>query len=415
MMQPYFTNDAIVLGLLLSVLSFVFFTSTSKNKWIQKFYTIFPPLLLCYFLPAILHWPLNLISGENSVLYKVSSQYLLPASLILLCLSIDLKGVWNLGPKALIMFLTGSLGVIIGGPIALLTVKFLFPNLIQTNPEDLWKGLSTIAGSWIGGGANQTAMKEIFSVNENLFAVMIVVDVVVANVWMGLLLYGASITGKIDKWLKADTSAIVDLQNKMSAFQKDVEKIPDTKSLLYLLTIAFAGVALSHWGADIITPWLGKYNDVLIAWRLTALNSSFFWIAFLATTIGLIFSFTRLRNFEGIGASRLGSVFLYVLVATIGMQMNLQEVFQNLGLFAVGFIWMCIHCILLVLVARWIKAPFFFLAVGSQANIGGAASAPIVAAAFSPALAPVGVLLAVLGYALGTYGAILCAFLMQLI
>jgi uncharacterized membrane protein len=415
MMQPYFTNDAIVLGLLLSVLSFVFFTSTSKNKWIQKFYTIFPPLLLCYFLPAILHWPLNLISGENSVLYKVSSQYLLPASLILLCLSIDLKGVWNLGPKALIMFLTGSLGVIIGGPIALLTVKFLFPNLIQTNPEDLWKGLSTIAGSWIGGGANQTAMKEIFSVNENLFAVMIVVDVVVANVWMGLLLYGASITDKIDKWLKADTSAIVDLKNKMSAFQKDVERIPDTKSLLYLLTIAFAGVALSHWGADLITPWLGKYKDILITWRLTALNSSFFWIAFLATTIGLIFSFTRLRNFEGIGASRLGSVFLYVLVATIGMQMNLQEVFQNLGLFAVGFIWMSIHCILLILVARWIKAPFFFLAVGSQANIGGAASAPIVAAAFSPALAPVGVLLAVLGYALGTYGALLCAFLMQLI
>jgi len=415
MMQPYFTNDAIVLGLLLSVLSFVFFTSTSKNKWIQKFYTIFPPLLLCYFLPALLHWPLNIISVENSVLYKVSSKYLLPASLILLCLSIDLKGVWNLGPKALIMFLTGSLGVIIGGPIALLTVKFLFPNLIQTNPEDLWKGLSTIAGSWIGGGANQTAMKEIFSVNENLFAVMIVVDVVVANVWMGLLLYGASITDKIDKWLKADTSAIVDLQNKMSAFQKDVEKIPDTKSLLYLLTIAFGGVALSHWGADIITPWLAKYNDVLIAWRLTALNSSFFWIAFLATTIGLFISFTRLRNFEGIGASRLGSVFLYVLVATIGMQMNLQEVFQNLGLFAVGFIWMCIHCILLILVARWIKAPFFFLAVGSQANIGGAASAPIVAAAFSPALAPVGVLLAVLGYALGTYGGLLCAFLMQLI
>jgi len=415
MMQPYFTNDAIVLGLLLSVLSFVFFTSSSKNKWIQKFYTIFPPLLLCYFLPALLHWPLNLISGENSVLYKVSSQYLLPASLILLCLSIDLKGVWNLGPKALIMFLTGSLGVIIGGPIALLTVKFLFPDLIQTNPEDLWKGLSTIAGSWIGGGANQTAMKEIFSVNENLFAVMIVVDVVVANVWMGLLLYGASITDKIDKWLKADTSAIVDLQNKMSAFQKGVEKIPDTKALLYLLTIAFAGVALSHWGADIITPWQGKYNDVLIAWRLTALNSSFFWIAFLATTIGLFISFTRLRNFEGIGASRLGSVFLYVLVATIGMQMNLQEVFQNLGLFAVGFIWMCIHCILLVLVARWIKAPFFFLAVGSQANIGGAASAPIVAAAFSPSLAPVGVLLAVLGYALGTYGALVCAFLMQLI
>lgn len=415
MMQPYFTNDAIVLGLLLSVLSFVFVTSGIKNKWIQKFYTFFPPLLLCYFLPALLHWPLNLISGEISVLYKVSSQYLLPASLILLCLSVDLKGVWNLGPKALIMFLTGSLGVVIGGPIALLTVKYFFPDLIQTNPEELWKGLSTIAGSWIGGGANQTAMKEIFSVEENLFAVMIVVDVVVANVWMGLLLYGASITDKLDIWLKADTSAIVELQHKMSAFQKEVERIPDTKSWLYLLTLAFVGVAFSHLGADLITPWLSKYADILAKWRLTAINSSFFWIALLATTIGLILSFTRFRNFEGIGASRLGSVFLYILVATIGMQMNLKEVFQNLGLFLVGLVWMCVHCILLIIIAKWIKAPFFFMAVGSQANIGGAASAPIVAAAFNPALAPVGVLLAVLGYALGTYGAIICAYLMQLI
>lgn len=258
-------------------------------------------------------------------------------------------------------------------------------------------------------------MKEIFSVEENLFAVMIVVDVVVANVWMGLLLYGASITDKLDKWLKADTSAIIELQNKMSAFQKDVERIPDTKSWLYLLTLAFVGVALSHLGADLITPWLTKYTDILTAWRLTALNSSFFWIALLSTTIGLVLSFTRLRNFEGMGASRLGSVFLYILVATIGMQMNLKEVFQNMGLFLVGFVWMCVHGLLLVLVARWIKAPFFFMAVGSQANIGGATSAPIVAAAFNPALAPVGVLLAVLGYALGTYGAIICAYLMQLI
>jgi uncharacterized membrane protein len=415
MIQPYFTNDAIVLGLLLSVLSFVFITSGSNHKWVKKFYTIFPPLLLCYFLPAILHWPLHLISGEKSMLYKVSSQFLLPASLILLCLSVDLKAIWQLGPKALIMFLTGSLGVIIGGPIALLTVRFFFPELIQTNPEELWKGLSTIAGSWIGGGANQTAMKEIFSVNENLFAVMIVVDVVVANIWMGLLLYGAGMTDKIDKWLKADTTAIAELQHKMTTFQRDVERIPDTKSILYLLTIAFVGVAISHYGADLITPWLKKHAEVLAAWRLTALNSSFFWIALFATTLGLVFSFTKLRNFEGVGASRWGSVFLYLLVATIGMQMNLKEVFQNVGLFAVGLVWMCVHCFLMLLVARWIKAPFFFMAVGSQANIGGAASAPIVAAAFSPALAPVGVLLAVLGYALGTYGGIVCAYLMQLI
>ena len=133
----------------------------------------------------------------------------------------------------------------------------------------------------------------------------------------------------------------------------------------------------------------------------------------ISTTFGLLLSFTRVRKLEGVGASRWGSVFIYILVATIGMKMNLGEVFQNLGLFAVGIIWMLVHVIILLIVAKLIKAPFFFVAVGSQANVGGAASAPVVASAFSPSLAPVGVLMAVLGYALGTYGALICAYLMQ--
>jgi len=124
-------------------------------------------------------------------------------------------------------------------------------------------------------------------------------------------------------------------------------------------------------------------------------------------------SFTRFRSYEGAGASKIGSVFIYFLVATIGLKMDINEAFKNAGLFGVGFVWMAIHVVLMILVAWLIKAPFFFLAVGSKANIGGAASAPVIAAAFHPALAPVGVLLAVLGYALGTYGAWLCGLLMQ--
>ncbi len=141
--------------------------------------------------------------------------------------------------------------------------------------------------------------------------------------------------------------------------------------------------------------------------------SGFFWIVVVSTTIGLVLSFTPARKLEGVGASNWGSLFIYVLVATIGMKMNVGEIFQNLGLFAIGLVWMLIHVILLLTVAKVIKAPFFFVAVGSQANVGGAASAPIVASAFSPSLAPVGVLLAVLGYAFGTYFALVCAFLMQ--
>jgi uncharacterized membrane protein len=130
----------------------------------------------------------------------------------------------------------------------------------------------------------------------------------------------------------------------------------------------------------------------------------------LATTLGLLLSMSRARTLEGAGASRVGSAMLYFLVATIGMQMDLGALLDRPWLFALGGVWICTHAAVMLIVARLIRAPLFFMAVGSQANIGGAASAPVVASAFHPALAPVGVLLAVLGYALGTY----CAYLVGL-
>ncbi len=411
---PVFTNDAVVLGLLMCIIAFVFYTSSIEHSGWKKFYRFFPPLLVAYFLPALLNWPLGLISGDVSNLYFVASRYLLPASLILLCLGIDLKAVLNLGSKALIMFFSATVGIIIGGPIALLAAAYLFPGVIEASPDDLWKGLSTIAGSWIGGGANQTAMKEIYNVDDNLFGTMIVVDVVVANIWMGLLLYGSNINERLDKWLKADSSSIEDLKKRVADYQAKVERIPDTVSVSVMLAIAFGGVALSHFGADVITPFLKQYEETLEAWKLNSIVSDFFWMVVIATTIGLVLSFTRARKYEGVGASRWGSIFIWILVTTIGMKMNLGEVFDNLGLFAIGIIWMLVHVIILLIVAKIIRAPFFFVAVGSQANVGGAASAPVVASAFSPSLAPVGVLMAVLGYAMGTYGAIICAQLMSL-
>ncbi len=152
---------------------------------------------------------------------------------------------------------------------------------------------------------------------------------------------------------------------------------------------------------------------------LSSLEQGFFWIVVTATAIGIGLSFTGLRNYEGAGASKMGSVFLYILVATIGMKMDVVELYHNWDVYwsviLIGLIWMLTHIVVLLGVAKIIKAPFFFVAVGSQANVGGAASAPIVASAFSPALAPVGVLLAVLGYAVGTVGAIVCMELMHAI
>ena len=409
-MEPFFTNDAMVLALLLGVLALVFVTSHSRHPFFKGFYKFQPPLLLCYLFPAFLNWPLGLISGAHSNLYFVASRYLLPASLVLLCLSVDFKGIINLGPKALLVFLAGTVGVILGGPVALFVVINFMPGLIPVSPEELWKGLSTLAGSWIGGSANQTAMKEIFKVDDNLFGTFVIIDVIVAYVWMGVLLYGANISDRLDRWLKADTSAIESLKARVSAFRLQVERIPTTKDTILLLAVTFGSVGLSHWAADVISPWLQAKHLLSLKW----LEDPYFWIIVVATSFGLGLSFTRFRKLEGVGASRYGTVFIYLMVATIGMKMNLREVFDHMGLFVIGIIWMLIHILTLFAVAKWLKAPFFFVAVGSQANIGGAASAPVVASAFSPALAPVGVLLAVLGYALGTYGAIVCAWIMQM-
>ena len=208
MLNPLITNDAVVLGILISILAFVFKTSNSESPFWKRFYSVIPSLLLCYFIPSIFN-SLGIISGENSNLYFVSSRYLLPASLVLLTISIDLKEILRLGPKALIMFFTATFGIIVGGPLAILIVARISPDLVGgVGSDSVWRGLATIAGSWIGGGANQAAMKEIFSVSDILFSSMITVDVIVANIWMAFLLYGIGISPKIDKWLDSDNSSM---------------------------------------------------------------------------------------------------------------------------------------------------------------------------------------------------------------
>ena len=297
--------------------------------------------------------------------------------------------------------------------IALIFVSYVAPGVIDTSAGEIWRGLSTIAGSWIGGGANQAAMKEIYEVSDGLFASMIVVDVLVANIWMGILLFGINFSDRLDRWLKADNAAISDLKKRVSDYRASIEKVPTTKEVFILLAVAFGAVALSHWGKDVITPFMNGFQERLESMRLNSLMSSFFWLIVISTTVGVLLSFTKARKLEGVGASRWGTVFIYVLVATIGMKMNVGEIFDNLGLFLIGIIWMMVHVLILFIVSKIIRAPYFFVAVGSQANVGGAASAPIVASAFDPALAPVGVLMAVLGYGIGTVGAIACAEIMK--
>ena len=452
---PLITQDTVVFGMLMALLGIIFHASTTESG--KKVYKIVPPLLFCYFLPSLLT-TFGLVSPawidlegalaamsaagyaiaetthlgdlkaaiataevpdavlapyiHKSNLYYVASRYMLPASLVLLTLSIDLREVFKLGPKALIMFVTGTVGVVLGGPLAILIVSTFAPEVVGgAGPEAVWRGMTTVAGSWIGGGANQGAMYEIFQPSSQLFSIMITVDVIVAEVWMVFLLLGVGRAEQIDRYFKADSSAVETLKAKMQEFSDKVARIPSFPDVMTILGVSFGAVSVSHFVGNGLSSWIKEVAPEL-GTRLS-LTSSFFWLIVLATTIGIVLSFTRARNLEGAGASRIGTVFIYILVASIGMKMNVLEIFENPALFGVGGIWMAFHVLLLLIVGKLIRAPYFFLAVGSKANIGGAASAPVVAAAFHPSLAPVGVLLAVVGYGLGTYGAWLCGILMQ--
>jgi uncharacterized membrane protein len=331
--------------------------------------------------------------------------------LVLITLSIDLKEILRLGPKALIMFLTGSVGIILGGPIALMIVHFFSPLTTGgTGPDSVWRGLSTLAGSWIGGGANQAALYEIFKPSGRLYSIVITVDIVISQIWMALLLFGAGKSRQVDHFFKSRTSHLDELTEKMKNFSIKTARASTLTDFMVILGVAFGLTAVAQILGDRIAVFFTQFGSIMEEFSFT---SDFFWLIVLSTFFGIVVSFTSFRNYEGAGASKIGSLFIYFLVATIGMKMNIFRIWDNPGIFLIGLIWILFHALLMILVGKLIRAPFFFFAVGSQANIGGVASTPVIAAAFNPSLAPVGVLLAVLGYAIGTYGGWLSGIIMQ--
>lgn len=409
---PLISNDGVIFGLLAVILGGIFYTQQSKHPFWQGVYKWVPALLLCYFVPSLLN-TFNVVDGGNTALYPLVMDYLLPTCLVLLTLSLDLKAIMRLGPKILIMFLTGTLGIVIGGPIALLLISIIFPEMLNgAGPDAVWRGMTTIAGSWIGGGANQAAMKEVYEVGGEIFSAMVTVDIIVANLWMAVLLYMAANAKKIDARIGADTSAIEGIRERIEKYESEHRREAKLPDLIFILAVGFGVAGLAHFGADIIAPYI---NDNMPVLKEFSLNKKFFWLIVIATTVGVVLSFTRVRTLEGVGASKIGSLFVYILVATIGLHMDVSAIIDAPKYFLIGAVWMMIHAGLMLLVARLIKAPVFYMAVGSQANVGGAASAPVVASAFHPSLAPVGVLLAVFGYALGTYAAYLCGQVLRVI
>ena len=414
MVQPLITNDAVTLGLFLVLLVLIFRTSRADSPRWQRFYDVVPALLLCYIFPATMN-SLHLISGEQSGLYKVATTYLLPAALVLLTSTANLRAIAQLGKKALLTFLAGTVGIVLGGPIALWVVMSLLPGFrAEAIEHEYWRGLVTMSGSWIGGSSSQLALKEIYGCPEGMFAVMLVVDAVVANVWTACLIYGAAHRNRIDRWLRADSRAIDEVKARILAYREEPDRPANLLDLTTILALGFGGGAVAHAGAGWLSGWLAPHKAALIPYGLDPFTSNFLWVVILSTSLGIGLSFTRLRKLEKLGTTDLATLFVYLLIMTIGMRLDLSKIGGNGGLFLVAVLWMLIHVTVMLLAARWLRAPYFFVAVGSQANIGGVSTAPAVAAIFHPALAPVGVLLAVLSHILGTYGGLITGWLFRL-
>jgi len=390
------TNDIVLFGLIAATLGAVFWTASREAGIWKKFYAYVPALLLCYFIPGIYN-TVGLIDGTASKLYNpVASRVLLPAALVLLTLTIDLKGVLRLGPKLLAMYVGASLSVMVGAFAAFWLMGWIHP---ETVAGDTWGGMAALAGSWIGGGANMVAMKEVFAVDETTFGQFVVIDVGVGYVWMAVLIFLAGRAQAIDARSGADVAAIETLKQRLTSYQQQHQRIASLADLMIIVGLAFGAVGLSHAIAGPAAAWFGAN----VSWaKQVSLHEPFVWVVVLSTFIGLGLSFTRARTLDGAGASKIGTLFLYYLIACIGMQMDILALLDKPWLFALGVIWISVHIALLWMLGRLLRVPFFYFAMGSQSHIGGPASAPVVASVFHPSLAPVGALLGALGYATGT-------------
>ncbi len=383
------TDPMSVFAFLAALVAFIFWLSGVPR--FKRVFQYLPAVLFVYFLPMIC--TTVGITPPASVAYEFTTRYFLPIALFLLMISVDLKSVARLGPMALVMMSAGTVGIILGGPLALA----LFGHWL---PSDAWQGFAALSGSWIGGTANMVAVAESVGTPPSAFNPVIVVDTVVGYGWMGVLLFFSVWQSKFDTWSNARTRAIEETNTRLAAM--DRERHPTTvRDAAFLIGIGVgAAVIAVNLGATM--PSLGDPTII----------SGTTWAILMVVTGGLLLSFTPLRNFEKVGASQFGYTALYLLLAGIGAQADVRAVLQAPVYLLAGVVWIGTHVVVLYVVARLVRAPLFFIATGSMANVGGPVSAPVVAGVYHPAMAPVGLLMAVVGYIFGIYGALFCAYLL---
>ena len=388
--MSYLEDPVGILVYLITLIGFIYYlNSKSKFSWIFKY---LPTVIWIYFLPMF-STTLGILP-ESSILYDWIKTYLLPPALILLLLSSNILALKKLGSKAIIIMLIATLSIVIGGIIS-------FSIFATWLPNDSWKGLGALSGSWIGGSANMVAVGTSIGTSDDLFGIMIIVDTVVGYGWMGIVIFFSSLQERIDRWNGIDNSFIKNINIQMGDIDSKRRPI-DFSDLITMLTIGMLGGYLSLK----LGEWLPDIGVII---------TSFGWTIILVSILGIILSLTPLSILENAGASHIGNFFLYLLLATIGAKANLNAIIHAPLFLLVGVCWIVVHATILFIGGRLLKVPMFLIATSSQANIGGVVSAPIIASVYQKSLAPVGLLMGVLGNIMGIYFGLLTAWLLSLI
>lgn len=362
------------------------------HKRFKRYFKFLPSVFWIYFLPMLAS-TFGLIDSRHAV-YGLITKNFLPASLFLLLLCVDVKAIKSLGSKALTMMIAGSCGIMLGTVV----VFSLFKGFVG---EKMWCGFGALSASWMGGSANMVAVKEALATPDDVFFPMVIVDTIVPYFWMGLLVSAVALRPLFDKFTGANQQIFEELNRNTAEVSAGVIRTGSFVTTLLILLIAFAGGYVSIF----LARYLPQIQDVV---------SQYAWTIILASLFGLLLSFTPARQLECYNSNRIGYILLYFVLTSIGAKASLTDINASFILIGAGFLIVIVHAVFLVIVARLIRAPMFLAAVASQANIGGVASAPIVAEVYQPGLASVGILMAVFGGIFGTYLGILTGHLCRI-
>lgn len=384
-MAALIKDPLFLLAYLAAVVGLVF--QVSRVARLQGLFERLPALVWTYFLP-MLSTSVGLIP-DDSALYRAMARYLLPASLVLLLISADLKAIARLGRTALVVMAAGCLGVALGCVVAFLILR---PWL----PAEAWKAAGALAGTWIGGSANLIAVGTALGLSPELQGVIIIVDTVVGYTWMGVLIALAAHQDRFDRGNGADRSVVDGVEARLAERKARGARPISVPDATLMVGLAIVLTAVCIWAGGMLPP-VGR-----------VLNP-FSWAIVLLTTIALLLSLTPLSRLEEGGASTLGYAGFYLLLASVGAQGDLRKVASHPQFVLFGVIVIAVHAVLTLAAIRLLRAPLFFFGAASQACVGGYASAPVVAAIYQPSMAPVGLLLAVLGNVIGTYAGLLVA------